>query len=55
MKYQHFLNVFIEILHKYVFMKQKYLKAIKGSLMIKYFQKLGNYEQLYAQKYVLML
>ena len=55
MKYQHFLNVLIEILHKYVFMKQKYLKAIKGSLMIKYFQKLGNYEQLYAQKYVLML
>ena len=55
MEYQHFLNVFIEILNKYVFMKQKYLKAIKGSLMTKYLQKLDNYEKLYTQKYVFML
>lgn len=41
MEYQHFLNVLIEILNKYVFMKQKYLKAIKGSLMTKYLQKLA--------------
>lgn len=38
-EYQYFINVFIEILNKYVFMKQKYFKAIKGNLMTKHLHK----------------
>ena len=33
MEYQHFLNIFIEILNKHAHMKQKYLRANQGRLM----------------------
>ena len=33
-EYQHFLNIFIEILNKYGIMKQKYLRANQGRFMI---------------------
>ena len=35
MEYQHFLNVFIEILNKHAPMKQKYLRANQGRFMTK--------------------
>ena len=35
MEYQHFLNIFIEILNKHVPMKQKYLRANQGRFMTK--------------------
>ena len=35
MEYQHFLNVFIEILNKYAPMKQKYLRANKRIFITK--------------------
>ena len=35
MEYQHFLNIFIEILNKHAPMKQKYLRANQGRFMTK--------------------
>ena len=35
MEYQHFLNIFIEILNKHAPMKQKYLRANQWRLMTK--------------------
>ena len=35
MEYQHFLNIFIEILNKHASMKQKYLRANQGRFMTK--------------------
>ena len=35
MGYQHFLNIFIEVLTKHAPMKQKYLRANQGRLMTK--------------------
>ena len=35
MEYQHFLNIFIEILNKHVHMKQKYLRSNQGRFMTK--------------------
>ena len=35
MEYQHFLNIFIDILNKHAPMKQKYLRANQGRLMAK--------------------
>ena len=35
MGYQHFLNIFIEILNKHAPMKQKYLRANQGRFMTK--------------------
>ena len=35
MKYQHFLNTFIEILNKHAPMKQKYFRANQGRFMTK--------------------
>ena len=35
MKYQHFLNIFIEILNKHALMTQKYLRANQGRFMAK--------------------
>ena len=35
MEYQHFLNIFIEILNKYAPMKQRYLRANQGRFMTK--------------------
>ena len=39
MEYQHFLNIFIEILNKHALMKQKYLRANHGRFMTKYLDK----------------
>ena len=39
MEYQHFLNIFIEILNKHAPMKQNYLRANQGRLMTKYLHK----------------
>ena len=35
MEYQHFLNIFIDILNKHAPMKQKYLRANQGRFMTK--------------------
>ena len=35
MEYQHFLNIFIEVLNKHAPMKQKYLRANQGRFMTK--------------------
>ena len=35
MEYQHFLNIFIEILNKHVPIKQNYLRANQGRFMTK--------------------
>ena len=35
MEYQHFLNIFIEVLKKYTPMKQKYIRANEGRFMTK--------------------
>ena len=35
MEYQHFINIFIEILNKHAPMKQKYLRANQGRFMTK--------------------
>ena len=39
MEYQHFLNIFIDILNKHAPMKQKYLRANQGRFMIKVLHK----------------
>ena len=35
MEYQHFLNIFIEVLNKHASMEQKYLRANQGRFMTK--------------------
>ena len=35
MEYQHFLNIFIEVLNKHAPMKQKYLRANQGRFLAK--------------------